>query len=194
MVLQNQYNQALQGGGNEQFMNEQIMGGAGNDYVDAMKTQMQSDAFDNLGQQYAGIDQRAAGGNLGGSSRHGLVQAQAYEDTADALQQSQTKLGYDTFADDQARKMGIAQRADQFDMSKLQNVSGMLGQQQNAMQGGLNFGQNMQQYGMGQFSPYMAPWQAAGAYSNAIGAPTVLGSGTVGGNADSSSKGMSAGK
>jgi len=187
MDLQNQYNQALQGGGNEQFMNEQIMGGQGNDYVDAMKQSMQSDAFENLGQQYAGIDQRAASGGLGGSSRHGLVQARAYEDTADALQKAQTGLGYESFADDQARKMGIAQRADQFDMSKLQNVSGMLGQQQNAMQGGLNFGQNMQGLNMGQYMPYQMPGQSMSNYANAIGRPTMVGSGSSGEMGESSS-------
>ena len=41
MPLQQNYQNALQGGGNEQFINESIMGGAGNNYADAMKGQLQ---------------------------------------------------------------------------------------------------------------------------------------------------------
>jgi len=44
MDLQGMYNNALGGGGNEQFVNEQIMGGKGNDYADAMKSQIMGDA------------------------------------------------------------------------------------------------------------------------------------------------------
>jgi len=69
-------------------------------------------------------------------------------------------------------------------------LSGMIGQQNQAMQGGLNFGQNQQNLSMGQFAPGMMPWQALGEYANTIGRPTVLGSGTQSGSGSSSSKGF----
>ena len=192
MDLQGMYNQALQGGGNEQFIDQSIMGGQGNDYADAMKQQMQSDAWDRTGTALANIDQRAAGRGMGGSSRHGIVQADAIRSEQDRLGDMQTQLGYNTFDKDLDRKLGIAQRADQFDMGRLQNVGQQLGGQQAAMQGGLNYGQGMQNLGMGQFAPYMAPWQATGQYANAIGRPTVLGSGLSSGSSDSKGFGMSA--
>jgi len=193
MDLQGDYNRALQGGGNEQFMNESIMGGAGNDYVDAMKGQMQQDSDDILGRSLAMTDARAAGNQLGGSSRHGLVQADQIQNSNRNLMDAQTNLGYNTFDKDMDRKMDIARNADEFDMGRLNNISGMLGQQQGAMQGGLNYGQNMQNLGMGQFSPYMAPWQMAGQYANNMGNPTVLGSGSGSGSSDSKGMGFGGG-
>jgi len=69
----------------------------------------------------------------------------------------------------------------------LNNISGMMGQQQNAMQGGLNYGGQMQNLGMGSFAPYMMPWQAANQYAGTIGSPTILGSGSMTGSSDSKS-------
>jgi hypothetical protein len=53
----------------------------------------------------------------------------------------------------------------------------MLGNQQGAMSNAVDNSSNVQNLGMGAFNPYNAPWQSAGAYSNAVGGPTVLGSG-----------------
>lgn len=192
MDLQGMYGDALQGGGNEQFMNESIMGGAGNNYVDAMKGQMQQDSDKRLGGNLAMNDARAAGYQQSGSSRHGITERGIYDESENNLGRMQTQLGYETFDKDLDRKMGIAQRADQFDMGKLQNVGNMLGQKQNAMAGGLGAGKGMQQLGMGQFAPQMAPWQAMQGYGNAIGDPTVLGSGSMMGRGKS--KGFGIGK
>jgi hypothetical protein len=189
MDLQGQYNRDRQGGGNEQFINENIMGGAGNNYVDAMKGQMGQDASDRLGRSLAQNDARAAGYGQSGSSRHGITESQLYDDSNRDLGRMQTQMGFDTFDKDLDRKLGIAQRADQFDMGRLNQSAQMLGNQNQAMQGGLNFGQNMQGLGMGQFAPYMAPWQMSGQYANQMGGPTVLGSGS----GDSNSKGMALG-
>lgn len=195
MPLQANYQQALQGGGNEQAINEMIMGGAGNNYAQAMKNQLAGDAMDRLGRTYAQTDLRAGATNLPGSSRHGLVQAAATRDELDRLADQQTNIGYQTFDRDLDRKLGIARRADQFDIARLGSAQNMLGAQQGAMMGGLNFGQGMQNLGMGQFAPHMAPWQAAGQYVSGIGRPTVLGSGsgTMSGSSDSKGLGISAG-
>ncbi len=190
MPLQQNYQDALRGGGNEQFIDQSIMGGQGNNYVDAMRGQMQDDSDTRLGRQFAQSDARAAGAGMGGSSRHGLLQARMAEDEGDRLGAQQTALGFNTFDRDLDRKLGIAQRADRFDMGRLENTSGMLGQQQGAMQGGLNYGQNMQNLGMGQFAPSMAPWQAAGQYAGSMGGPTVLGQGSSAGASRGLSSGM----
>ena len=191
MDLQGMYGDALGGGGNEQFMNESIMGGAGNNYVDAMKGQMQQDSSDALGRNLASNDLRAVGAGQSGSSRHGITERGIRDASSRDLSNAQTQLGYETFDRDLDRKMGIARGADQFDMQKLQNVGGMLGNQQNAMAGGLKGAQGMQGLNMGQFAPYMAPGNMMNQYSNMIGRPTVLGSGS--GSGDSSSKGFGMG-
>ncbi len=188
MPLQQNYQDALGGGGNEQFIDQSIMGGQGNDYVGAMKQQLQDDSASRLGRSFAGADARAAGAGMSGSSRHGLLQARLAEDEGDRLGDQQTRLGFQTFDKDLDRKLGIAQRADRFDMGRLQNTSQMLGQQQGAMQGGLQMGGDMQNLVQGQFAPQMAPWQAMGQYANTIGGPTVLGSGS--GSGASNAKGF----
>lgn len=111
----------------------------------------------------------------------------------DRLADQQTDVGFETFDKDLNRKMGIAQRADQFDMGRLQSAGNMLGQQQGAMQGGLGAGKGMQQLGMGQFAPSQVPWQNVSQYASAIGRPTVLGSGSGSGSADSKGFGLSGG-
>ncbi len=191
MDLQGMYGDALQGGGNEQFMNESIMGGAGNNYADAMRGQMQQDSNTRLGQNLASNDARAAGNGMSGSSRHGITERGIYDESEQNLGRMQTQMGFNTFDKDLDRKLGIAQRADEFDMGRLNNVSGMMNNQQGAMSGGLDFGQNMQGMGMGQFAPYMAPGSMMGQYSNMYGSPTVLGSG--GGNSNAKGFGMSGG-
>lgn len=193
MDLQGNYNQALQGGGNEQFMNESIMGGAGNNYAQAMQDQLRTQSDQNLGRDLAMNDARAAGYGQGGSSRHGLTEARLYDDAGDRLANQQTNIGFDTFDKDLDRKLGIARNADAFDLARLNSTSGMLNSSNQAMQGGLNYGQNMQNLGMGQFAPQMAPWQAMGQYAANLGRPTVLGSGSGSGSSDSKGFGLSGG-
>ncbi len=195
MPLQQNYQQALQGGGNEQFINQSIMGGAGNNYAQAMKNQLAGDTMDRLGRQFAASDLRASAAGQPGSSRHGLLQADMTRQAMDRLADQQTNIGYQTFDKDLDRKLGIAQRADQFDLGRLQSTGQALGAQQAAMQGGLAAGQGMQNLGMGQFAPSMAPWGAAGQYASTIGRPTVLGSGSgqMSGSSDAKGKGLSVG-
>ena len=166
------------------------MGGQGNNYVDAMRGQMQDDSSQRLGRNFAMADARASGAGMAGSSRHGLLQARMAEDEGDRLGALQTGVGFNTFDRDLDRKLGIAQRADRFDMGRLDNASGMLNNQNQAMQGGLNFGMNMQNLNMGQFAPYMAPWQMAGQYAQNIGRPTSLSSGSSSGSSGSAGFGF----
>jgi len=187
MDLQGDYNRALQGGGNEQFMNESIMGGAGNDYVDAMKGQMQQDSDDILERSLAMTDARAAGNQLGGSSRHGLVQADQIQNSNRNLMDAKTNLGYNTFDKDMDRKMDIARNADEFDMGRLNMAGSMLNNKQGVMGGAIDQGSQMQNLGMGGMAPYMAPGDMNAQHASNMGNPTILGQGY----GDSSAKGSS---
>jgi len=170
-----------------------VMGGEGNNYVDAMKTQMSDDMQYERGQDLAQNDLRASMYGQGGSSRHGITEADIYKQSGDRLAREQTNLGYNTFDTDLDRKMQIADQADQGTLQRQQMMSGMIGNQQGAMSGGMGMIPNMQQAYMGQFSPYMAPWQAAGQYGNTIGRPTVLGSGSASGDSSGFGFGSSGG-
>ena len=198
MDLQGQYNslmnQGPEGTNNQQFINASIMGGEGNNYADAMRDQFTQDATRAQGNMLGNLDARAAASGMSGGSRHGTATAQGMEDINRNLQSNMANIGYQTFDKDLDRKLGIAGQADANNLARYQSQLGsaqnMLGAQQGAMQGGLNYGGQMQNLGMGQFAPQMAPWQAMGAYSGAIGAPTVLGSGSSQAESDSDSFGF----
>lgn len=166
-------------------INAMVMGGEGNNYADAMKQSYMEDANKAQEMMLANTDARAAASGMSGGSRHGIMQAQGMDDINTNLQQNLARTGYGSFDRDLDRKLQIAGQADQGTLARQQMMQQMLGSQQQAMSEGLAGSQGMQNLGMGQFSPYMAPWQVAGAYSNAIGAPTVLGSGS----SNASSKG-----
>jgi len=191
MNLQGQYGQALQGGGNEQAIDAMTMGGEGNNYADAMKDQYRADAQRSMDNMNSTLDSRAAGMGMSGSSRHGVAQGIMGRGINDALQKNLAETGYNTFDKDLQRKLGIAQRADRFDMNRLNNVSGMLGQQQTTMNNGLNFGSQMQNMNMGQFAPYNAGWAPMNQYAGVMGDPTILGSGSSSGKGSSGAFGMS---
>jgi len=172
-------------------INAMIMGGEGNNYADAMKSQYMQDASQAQKMMMSNMDLGAVGAGQSGSSRHGVAQGIGMEGINRELQRNLAETGFDTFDKDLNRKLEIAGMADQGTLARQNMMSNMIGQQNQAMQGGLDYGSQMQNLNMGQFAPYMMPWQAAGAYGNIIGAPTVLGSGSMSG--DSSSKGMSGG-
>jgi len=193
MGLQNQLMGSLQQSQNNPSamseMNAMIMGGEGNNYADAMKDQYVKDANRASDNMMSNLDARAAASGMSGGSRHGMAQGEGMRGINDQLQSQMANTGFNTFDKDLDRKLQIASQADQGTLARQQMMSGMIGQQQQAQQGGLNFGRNMQNMNMGQFSPYNAPWQPMGQYANAIGRPTILGSGQSKGS--SSGWGMS---
>ena len=179
--INNSINQPSQSG----QLYEQIMGGQGNDYLGGMKDVMAQDARGAQAQSLRGLDQRAAGAGMGGSSNYRNLQRDIIDDSNENLQNDMTALGFGTFDKDLSNKMGIAGMADQNTLARQQMLTNMLGQKQNAMTGGLNMGGMMGQQAMGQYAPSMMPWQAMGQYANTIGNPVILGSGTSGGSSDS---------
>ena len=171
-----------------QEINNMIMGGSGNNYADAMKQQYMQDATAAQNNMLANLDARAAASGMSGGSRHGTAIAKGMQDINKNLQRNLAETGYNTFDKDLERKLAIAGQADQATLDRQQMLSNMLGQQQSTMNSGLGMGSNMQNLGLGQFASYMMPWQMMGAYSNTIGAPTVLGSGNS--NSSSDAKGF----
>lgn len=187
--LMGSLNQSMNQPSNASEINAMIMGGEGNNYADAMKDQYMQDASQAQGQMLANTDARAAASGMSGGSRHGLSQAKGMEDINDSLMSNMANVGYQTFDQDLNRKLDIAGQADQANLSRQQMMQQMLGSQQSAMTGALNNSGNMQNLGMGGMNAYNAPWEMAGNYANAIGGPTVLGSGSSSSN--SSGKGAS---
>ena len=154
-----------------------VMGGQGNNYADAMKQTYVDDANRSMENMNSTLDARAAGSGMGGSSRHGVAQGVGMRGINDRLQNNLARTGYETFDKDLQNKLKIAQQADQGTLQRQQMMTGMLGSQNKTMNQGLLGGQNQQNLNMGQYDPGMKPWEAMGQYANAVGRPTVLGSG-----------------
>ena len=178
MDLQGMYGNAMQGGGNEQFVNEQVMGGAGNDYADAMRGQIMRDSEGVINQNLGALDARAAASGMSGGSRHGTAQGNMIQNVNQNAQNQLSQIGYESFDKNLDRMSRIGRNADQFDMQRIGNISNMMGQQQNAMNQGINNAGQMQGVAQGQFAPYMAGFQPANAYANIVGGPQVLNSGS----------------
>jgi len=154
-----------------------VMGGQGNNYADAMKQQYIKDANRTQQNMMSNLDARAAGTGMTGSSRQGVAQGIAERGINDALQSNLAQTGYNTFDKDLQNKMNIAQQADTNNFNRQNLMSGMLGQQQNTVNQGINNTGAVQGYGMGQFNAANAPWQQAQNYQGVVGTPTVLNSG-----------------
>lgn len=179
--LMGSLNQSMQQPSAKSEINAMIMGGEGNNYADAMRDQYVKDANRTTDNMMSNLDARAAASGMSGGSRHGIAQAKGMENINDQLQGMMANTGYQTFDKDLDRKLEIAGQADAGNLARQQMMSGMIDKQNTTMGSGLNFGSNMQNMNMGQFAPYMMPWQMGGQYANMMGDPTILGSGSSSG-------------
>lgn len=160
-----------------------IMGGQGNDYADAMKASLTADAEKTLGMNLGALDQRAAASGMSGSSRHGTATGMIADDINTNLQQNLTGIGYDTFDQDLQNKMNIASMADANALAakqmNMQSAMDLMGGQQGAMYGGLNYGGNLLNAGQ---QMQMSPWMSGLNYASMLGGPVVLGAGSGSGS------------
>jgi hypothetical protein len=162
---------------NMQEVNRMIMGGNGNTSLDAMKGSLEADAA-RAGQLNSATNSAsAAASGMSGGSRQGVADALGQGEINRGLMSTEANLGYNSFNDDLNRKLNIASQADQNTFGRQQLMSGMLGQQQGAVNQGIQNTGNVQGYGMGQFNASNQPWQGLQNYQNTIGTPTVLNSG-----------------
>lgn len=176
---------------NMQAVNGMIMGGNGNNYADAMKASFIGDANRAADNMMRTLDARATGSGMSGGSRHGLAEAQGFYDVNSNLQHNLAKVGYDTFDKDLDRKLSIAQQADQGTLGRQQLMAGLLNNQNAASTGALQFGEGMQNLGLGTMAPASAGWGNFQGLSNAIGQPTILSSGSSTGSQSGSGWNMS---
>lgn len=196
--LMDQYKQGLNSGPSaESQINASIMGGQGNNYADAMKNSMQTDANLAMNNMMNNVDARMSGGDMSGSSRGDIMQSQGAQNINQNLQRELTGVGYNTFDKNLDRNLGIAQRADSNQAANMRGLeslmSGQMGSQNQAQQSGLGGVGTQQQNMMNTMMPSYAGIdmlaQMAGAPSGA--SPLVLANGS--GSGSSSSKGASVG-
>ncbi|MCD6319436.1 MAG: hypothetical protein J7M03_02025 [Candidatus Desulfofervidaceae bacterium] len=209
MGLQDTFNNSMQNSlnnpSNVQAINASIMGGSGNNYADAMKSRYVNDA--NIAQQnmMGNMDARAAASGMSGGSAHGNAIGRGMEGINNRLQDNMAKVGYETFDRNLDRNLGIAAQADAGTLARQNMMSGMIGNQQQGMQGAINQTGNMQQNAM---SPYNtsgnftdtalgrsqnAGQQGMSWLNNLIGQPTVLSSSQESGLSTGSESGSGSG-
>ena len=131
---------------NTQEIYDQMMGGHGNTYADAMAGTVQRQA--NIAQKNAlnNIDQRAALAGMSGSSRQGVAQANAIKDINQNLQDNLAQIGYSTFDKDLSNKLDIAKQADS---NNLQRYLGNQNYNMGLINAGNTQAQNAQNYNLG---------------------------------------------
>ena len=209
--LMDNLNQPL-GRSNVGSMYESIVGGAGNEYIDPMVAAMKRSAGDNLStMQNQNAMQAAAMGQSGGS-RHAMQNAMESAAINQQVLDKEMNMRGGAYDKDLGMKMDIARQADSNMLSDRQNtrstLMNMLGQRDQNIQSGMNFGKdafNMgqntmsgggqfgdnygrasQNLGLGAMSPYIQAQQSSFAplqqYANVIGGPTILGSGVTSSN------------
>jgi|GEM_PF-2011136 hypothetical protein len=145
-----------------QDINSMIMGGSGNNYADAMKSQYMQDAGQAQDQMMGNMDARAAAAGMSGGSMHGTAIGRGMEDINRNLQGAMARTGYETFDKDLNRKLGIAQQADQGTLARQGMMMNMLGQKNQTMQNAIGQTGNMQGYAQ---TPYNMQQQYTNDYS-----------------------------
>lgn len=182
---------SMSGPSNMGQMYESIVGGEGNTYIDPMVDAMKQSTQQDL-ERYGvpQTDAAAVAAGQSGSSRHGIAEGLMRADAAQNMANQEAQMRGQAYDKDLAMKMNIAQQADLGKGQAQQRAIDLMNSQNAAQQWGLGQGGMMQQQAMGGMAPYMqmqqAPWQAFGQYANAIGGPTILGSGSQSGSSKAS--------
>jgi hypothetical protein len=192
--LMSSLNKSMSAPTNTQSIYASMMGGQGNDYLDAMKGSLSADAARAQALNSGTIDAQAAAAGMSGGSRHGVAQALGKEASNRALTGQMAQMGYNTFDQDLQNKLRIAEQADTNTFNRQQLMSGMLGQQQGAVQQGIGNTAGVQGYGMNQFNVANQPYQGLQAYQGAIGGPSILNRGTSQNQGSGTSSGWSMGQ
>lgn len=130
-----------------------------------------------------------------GGSRQGVIESNIYKDALDSFADTASAMRLNAHNDDLLWKTSIASQADMNRGAAQDRALGLLGQQDMATTGALNFAPNMQALGVGTVSPYMqmmqTPWNMMMNYANILGNPLTLTSGTSKGKSSSGGFGIS---
>jgi hypothetical protein len=146
----------------------QLLGGMGsNPYVDAMNSQIMSDAGKMKQQTLGSLDGRAAAAGMSGSSGYRNQMTDSFSNIDQNAMNAMANVGYNAFNQDMQNRMALAQGVDQ-NMTNAANMT-----------------TNMQNASMNQYNPYLVDQQVASNYASTIGGPHNVG--------NSFSNGMSVG-
>ena len=192
MDLQSDYDAAFQNLLNpstyQRDLYTDIMGGEGNDYVDALGGMMREISDESLGRSLATLDQRA--GLMSGSSGWENAMGDIISDSDRDLNAALYGLGYETFDQDLQNKLDIAGMADTNWLNAATNAmntaAGSLAAEQGVNTGALDFGGDLWNAGLTQM---MLPMQLMSMFSNMFN-PITLGEGSSTSSSDSTGFGF----
>ena len=174
-------------------MYEEIVGGPGNTYIDPMVDSMKQGMNQNLNTQQNQMNQQAGAMGQGGGSRHAMQNAMLGAQANRDMTNTENQMRGNAYDTDMKWKMGIAEQADLGRGQAQDRGMALLSGANGTMQQGMNNLLPQQNLGMNQMAPWMQggqmPWQNLSNYSNIVGAPTVLDSGTDQSSGSGSSKG-----
>jgi len=163
-------------------MYQDIIGGAGNTYIDPMVDAMRTGSFENLDRANAGNALNATEMGQAGSSRHAMENAMNNRGALQDMNMNEMNMRGNAYDTDLNWKMGIANQADTNTLAAQNNMMNYIGGANSAQQAGMAYAPHQQNLGMGRMAPWMqaqsaGPWQNMQNYANVIG-NDVLTSGT----------------
>lgn len=164
-----------------------------NSYVNNLAGDMMSDAQKIKAQNLGGLDARAAASGMSGSSGYHNSANQMMNNVDEQTMQGMNQLRFNSYDRGVQNKMQLAGMMDQNAQRGVQNNMQLAGMMDQNQQGAMGQMLNMQQGSMNQFNPHMQGLNAAGAYGQIIGGPTVLGQSQSQNGSSASSQGTSSG-
>ena len=186
---------SMGGRSNMGSMYESIVGGSGNTYVDPLIDQMRKSSAQNVQTLQGGNALDAAAMGQSGSSRQAMQDAMFANQANKDLLSQEALMRTDAYDKDLAMKMSIAQQADTNRGAEQDRLLSMLQGAQSSKENvstNTNLLQTLLSSGL---SPWLqaqqGQWNPINNAANAIGAPTIIGSGS--GNSKSKGFGTSGG-
>ena len=186
---------SMGGRSNMGSMYESIVGGSGNTYVDPLIDQMRKSSAQNVQTLQGGNALDAAAMGQSGSSRQAMQDAMFASQANKDLLNKEAELRYGAYDKDLAMKMGIAQQADYNHQAEQDRLLSMLQGAQSSKENVSNNTALLQTLLSSGLSPWLqaqqGQWNPINNAANAIGSPTIIGSGS--GNSKSKGFGTSGG-
>ena len=173
-------------------MYENIVGGAGNTYIDPLVKSMKAGQMDNLERQMPNLDMSAVSAGQAGSSRHGIAEGLMRSDANKQMLDSENQMRAGAYDTDMNWKMKIAQQADLGRGQAQDRGINMLNMQNDASRFGLQNQREMQDLAGYQLQNRQGQgnqiWDQLNKYKSGVGAPLVLGQSSGSGNMSGESK------
>ena len=186
---------SMGGRSNMGSMYESIVGGSGNTYVDPMIDQMRKSSAQNVQTLQGGNALDAAAMGQSGSSRQAMQDAMFANQANKDLLSQEALMRTDAYDKDLAMKMSIAQQADTNRGAEQDRLLSMLQGAQSSKENVSSNNDLLQTLLSSGLSPWLqaqqGQWNPINTAANAIGSPTIIGSGS--GNSKSKGFGTSGG-